>query len=76
VAELHLLDAIDGAQTKRHDVARRARATIAAALGFEDEAKEALEELATVIVVPGVTPRGAPRDSRLETPIDPRDELL
>ena len=58
-AELHLLDAIDGATVTRHEVGRRARALIAQALGFDDESEGAAEAVSTVIVVPD-----APRTER------------
>ena len=88
-AELHLIDAIDGATTTRHEVAHRARIAIAAALGFDDEAEEALEEMTSVMIAPASD--GDPRrrafdrdlsgdvalaDRGPETVLDPRDELL
>ncbi len=84
--ELHLIDAIDGAATTRHAAARRARAAIAASLGFDDAAEEALEEISTVIIAPDDRSRDGRRedfsqDAVLlgmgpETVLDPRDELL
>jgi 1-acyl-sn-glycerol-3-phosphate acyltransferase len=76
IAELHLLDVVDETDTTRHEVARRARATIAQALGFDDEAREAREGLSTMIVVPGINPARGSAGTRLETLPDPRDELL
>ncbi len=79
VAELHLIDAIDGSGTTRHAVARAARVLIADALGFDDEAHETAESLSTVIVVPDdpAVSRGAMLAGRRSgTALDPRDELL
>jgi 1-acyl-sn-glycerol-3-phosphate acyltransferase len=79
VAELHLIEAIDGSHTTRHDVARTARVLIAEALGFDDEAHETAESLSTVIVAPddgAVSPDGALAGRRPGTALDPRDELL
>ena len=78
-AELHLIDAIDGATATRHEVGQRARALIAEALGFDDESEESAEGISTVIVVPDQprTSRGAAlAGRRLDTALDPRDELL
>ncbi len=71
-AELHLIDAIDGATTTRHDVSNRARVLIAEALGFDDASEEAAEGISTVIVVPDI----AMVDGGPDTELDPRDELL
>lgn len=80
VAELHLIEAIDGRTTTRHAVARRARARIAATLGLEDEAHEVFEALSTVVVTPDdedvMRPDAALAGIRPGTPLDPRDELL
>lgn len=78
VAELHLIDAIDGASATRHEVSRRARALIADALDFDDEADEAAEGVSTVIVVPdaGVRTGAATAGRAPEAEIDLRDELL
>ena len=78
--ELHLIDAIDGSTTTRHDVSRQARAQIAAALGLDDDAGEAREGLSTVIAAPDdedvIRPDAARSRSRPGTTLDPRDELL
>ena len=79
VAELTLIEALDGASMTRHEVARTARALIADALAFDDEGREALEDLSTVIVVPdesGVSPGRALPGTGPGTMLDPRDELL
>ncbi len=78
-AELHLIDAIDGAAKTRHEVGQRTRVLIAEALGFDDESEEAAEGISTVIVVPDEprTNRGVAIAGREpETELDPRDELL
>ena len=80
VAELHLIDALDGGASTRHQVARTARTLIAEALDFDGDAREAAEGVSTVIVVPDDDPvvvasRGR-ADGRPGTPFDPRDELL
>jgi 1-acyl-sn-glycerol-3-phosphate acyltransferase len=80
VAELHLIASMDGSTTTRHEVGRRARTAIAAALGLEDDAREALEGLSTVIATreDGVVtrPDAALPGSPPGTQFDPRDELL
>ncbi len=83
LAELHLIEAIDGRIATRHEVARKARALIAASLRFDDEADEALEDLSTVVVVPddaraaaSFSPGAALAGTAPGTPPDPRDELL
>ena len=78
-AELHLIAAIDGATTTRHQVAARARALMADALGFDDESEEAAEGISTVIVVSD--DGGSRRAAAIErmgptTEFDQRDELL
>jgi 1-acyl-sn-glycerol-3-phosphate acyltransferase len=82
-AELHLIEAIDSARASgsvtRHEIAQRARALVADALGFDDENDEVEEEISTVIVVPDEAhlSRGvALPGTGPETAIDPRDELL
>jgi 1-acyl-sn-glycerol-3-phosphate acyltransferase len=70
VCELHLVDSFFGEGATRHEVARRVRVSMAQRLGFDDEAGEASDALASVM-------RGAgPRDTEPETENDPRDELL
>ncbi len=79
VAEMHLIDAIDGGASTRHAVARTARAMIARALDFDDDAHEAIEGRSTVIVVndDAIVSRGvAPAGTGPGTLLDPRDELL
>jgi 1-acyl-sn-glycerol-3-phosphate acyltransferase len=79
VAEVQLIEAIDGTGKTRHQLARAARALIADALDFDDEAHEAAEGISTVIVVPDdqrVSPEAALAGKALETLLDPRDELL
>ena len=78
-AELRLIDAIETASVTRHAIARQARIAITDALGFDDLAHEAIEGLATMIVVPDASPvsRGfAPTGMEPGTLLDPRDELL
>ena len=78
VADLHLITAIDGTATTRHDAVRAARAAIADALRFDDEAQEAAEGLSTVIVVPDdpLTRANVMASIQPGTLLDPRDELL
>ena len=78
-AELHLLDVLDGASTTRHAAGLTARTLIAAALGLDDAVHEASKDLSTMIVVPDDATFNAalaPGDTRRETLLDPRDELL
>jgi 1-acyl-sn-glycerol-3-phosphate acyltransferase len=76
VAELHLIDAFDTVGATRHALARAARSRIAAALGFDDEAREIADELASVVVVSDLSPLHASDRTPPGTPPDPRDELL
>ena len=79
VAELHLIDAIDGRGVTRHAAARTARALIAETLDFDDEAEETAEGLSSVMIVPddvAVSLVAAPAGKRPGTAPDPRDELL
>ncbi len=78
VAELHLIDALDGAGLTRHVLGQRARELIAQRLGFDDEVDEAADEIARVLVTADADVRGASGTARREpeTAIDPRDELL
>jgi len=74
-AELRVIDAIPTAGLKRQDVARSARAIIAASLGFEDAAHEAIADLSAVIAAVDTSGFNAP-DTAPGTALDPRDELL
>jgi 1-acyl-sn-glycerol-3-phosphate acyltransferase len=74
-AELRVIDAIETVGLTRQDVARRARAMIAASFGFEDETREAAEDLSAVIAA--VDPSGFRSQGMAPgTALDPRDELL
>lgn len=78
VADLHLITVLDGGSTTRHEAARAARAAIADALGFDDEAQEVAEGLSTVIVIPEdpLTRDSLMAGMRPGTLLDQRDELL
>ena len=76
VAELHLIEALDGGVSNRHQVARAARAAIAETLDFDDDAREAAEGVSTVIVVPDDVVVGDAASGRAGPPFDTRDELL
>ncbi|MEO8936518.1 MAG: lysophospholipid acyltransferase family protein [Burkholderiaceae bacterium] len=79
LAELHLIDAIDGSATTRHEVVRKARVLIADALAFDDDAHEAAEGVSTVMVMPDDLVVGqdvALTGSQRVMALDARDELL
>jgi 1-acyl-sn-glycerol-3-phosphate acyltransferase len=76
VVELRLIDAMDSRTASRHVLVRDARAMIASAMGYDDEAVEIAESISTVIVVPDVSPATVPLDMARSTELDLRDELL
>ena len=79
VAELRLIERVDGGGATRHALARRARTAVATALGLDDDVDEALEDLSTVVVVPddvAVSRDDARAGTASGTAFDPRDELL
>ncbi len=76
VAELHVIDALDGGASNRHQVARTARALIAEALAFDDDVEEAAEGVSTVIVVPDDVSAQSAAGKRPGPPFESRDELL